>query len=360
MHRISPTVAAVAAGIFALLLVIYVFAGGKDRGGNPDKPKAAQISGVPQPGAATRCSSQKTYDLIKGELFRQAADMSGDNGGTFSNVASYSFLRVSAPKLIGQREDTGTIGCAGSLTLDLPPGISVVGGRRSLAGNVAYAIRPGTGAGEDVVTISNADAIITPLSTLSRANGNANQEVASADPEQEPQIASAPVVEPRPQPKAREVQSAPAPRSAGPAPARAAPVQQRKPAPRPSAVAAAPPARAAPAQRQPAPRPSAVAAAPPAGPSPSFNCRSARTRGEIAVCTDGSLASLDQQMAAQFNRAVSTADSGKRLQLQRSRKRFLAFRDSCNSSACIAGAYRDRMREIDDIISERWSPLLLF
>jgi uncharacterized protein len=61
-------------------------------------------------------------------------------------------------------------------------------------------------------------------------------------------------------------------------------------------------------------------------------------------------------MAGQFNRAVSVSDRGKRLQLERSRNRFLRFRDSCGSDACVAGAYRDRMREIDDIMNERWSP----
>jgi uncharacterized protein len=82
---------------------------------------------------------------------------------------------------------------------------------------------------------------------------------------------------------------------------------------------------------------------------PSFNCRYARTRGEIAVCRDPALASLDRQMAAQFYRAMAVARPGARVILQRTRNRFLRFRDSCGSDACIAESYRGRMREIRDI-----------
>jgi uncharacterized protein len=54
-------------------------------------------------------------------------------------------------------------------------------------------------------------------------------------------------------------------------------------------------------------------------------------------------------MAGQFNRAMSAASPGARLILQRSRNRFLKYRDSCGSEACIAEAYHGRMREISDI-----------
>jgi uncharacterized protein len=105
----------------------------------------------------------------------------------------------------------------------------------------------------------------------------------------------------------------------------------------------------------PPPAPAAPAPAPPrATASPSFNCASARTRGEIAVCNDAGLASLDRQMASQFNSAMGRADSGERALLQRTRGRFLSYRDSCRSDSCIADAYRGRMREIQDIMAGRW------
>ncbi|HVM38438.1 MAG TPA: hypothetical protein VM265_08635 [Sphingomicrobium sp.] len=69
------------------------------------------------------------------------------------------------------------------------------------------------------------------------------------------------------------------------------------------------------------------------------------------MCNDPELASLDRQMSAQFYRALSAASPGARLMLQRTRTRFLRYRDSCGSSACIAEAYSARMREISDIMA---------
>ncbi len=349
MHRLNPIIAAVVVGVLALLLIIYVFAGGwRD---NPDKLNDAQISGAGQASPEMRCASQETYDLIKSELFRRAAVLRGDDAGTFSKVAPYSFLRMASPKLTRHDERLGIIGCAASLTLNLPPGLTVAGGRRSLAGEVGYAIRPSPG-GDHTVTLS-ADAIITPLATLSRAEGDASEQVASADSDTGVQTRTTRNVESPPQQEPRAAGSPPGSRAPEPAP------ELPVPASPPEAPATAP--EPAPAAQRPDP-PSATAAtspipaAPPATISPSFNCRSARTRGEIAVCRDGRLASLDRQMAEQYNRAVSTADAGKRTQLQRSRSRFLRFRDSCRNTACVAGSYRERMVEIDDIVNERWSP----
>jgi uncharacterized protein len=61
-------------------------------------------------------------------------------------------------------------------------------------------------------------------------------------------------------------------------------------------------------------------------------------------------------MAAQFNRSLGIADEEQRALLQRTRTRFLSYRDSCRSKGCIADAYRGRMREISDIMAGRWEP----
>jgi uncharacterized protein len=42
--------------------------------------------------------------------------------------------------------------------------------------------------------------------------------------------------------------------------------------------------------------------------------------------------------------------------LERTRGRFLAFRDRCGSDRCIADAYRGRITEIRDIVDGRWQP----
>ena len=307
MRRLNPTVIALVAGVFVLLLLVYVFAGGRG-GSNSDKLSDDQVAGgtaASDPEKA--CGSQHTYDLIKRELFRRAAQVRGSDQAAFDRLAAYSVVRMDAPMLRSHDEDLGQVTCAGTLALDLPPGVAVVGGRRTLTANIGYAIQPSADGNGDVLTLSNADGIIAPLATLARVGG------ATAD-------ALAPG-------------------------ATDAPVAVTEPA----NDTLAPPASMPPSQ------PGQAAPPPPrADASPSFNCRNARTRGEIAVCGNAGLASLDRQMASQFNSALSRADPGERALLQRTRNRFLSYRDSCRSDSCIADTYRGRMREIQDIMAGRW------
>ena len=308
MRRLNPTAIALLAGALLLLLIIYVFTGATRT--NTDKLTDAQAAG--QSAASDpekQCGSQKTYDLIKRELFRRAGELRGSDQAAFQRLAAYSVVRMDAPMLRSHDEDVGTITCAGSLALDLPPGVAVVGGRRTLTANIGYAIQPAADGSGDVLTLSNADAIITPLATLARVG----------TPAGEPLTTEAPT------------DSALPPLTAEPAPP-----TQRPPIP--------PPQNAGPPPQ----------AAPPATASPSFNCRSARTRGEIAVCSDPGLAALDRQMAAQFSTAMAQGDSRQRSLLQRTRNDFLRYRDNCPTNGCIAETYRGRMREIRDISSGRW------
>lgn len=162
------------------------------------------------------------------------------------------------------------------------------------------------------------------------------------EPEPEPEVEPGPVTQPtpivrptppaQPRPSADDVRRSERPKSKE----RAAPGGQR-PAVSPRRTATAP----APAQN-------AIA-------KPSYNCRYARTRSEIAVCSDAGLARLDQQMAAQFNTALRQATPAQRDVLERSRLRFLYRRDRCNSASCIAETYRERMTEINDIAARHWA-----
>ena len=115
------------------------------------------------------------------------------------------------------------------------------------------------------------------------------------------------------------------------------------------AAAAAARKRPAQAARRTSEAPAATATA-----RPSYNCRYARTRSETAVCSDVGLASLDRQMAAQFNTAMRQGTPAQRHVLERSRLRFLYRRDRCQSAGCIEAAYRARMSEIDDIAARHW------
>jgi uncharacterized protein len=88
----------------------------------------------------------------------------------------------------------------------------------------------------------------------------------------------------------------------------------------------------------------------------SFDCANARTSGEIAVCADSTLSSMDARMANQYRSALAAATPAQRALLQSTRGRFVTWRDRCPDRACIAGTYSGRMREIRDIMEGRWQP----
>ena len=289
-------------GLVVLLLLLWFFSTNR----NPDQDKLTgnETAAAQAADPAKRCASKATYELIKRELFRRAAQVRGSDQAAFDKLAAYAVVRMENPVLESENSDTGAINCNGSLSLDLPPGVAVVGGRRTLTSDVDYSLQGAADGSGDVVLLRNADAIVTPLATLARVNQQ--QEVAPAPNEMMPD-------QPMPPPPVSNNGTAPAPPSE------------------------APPQNTASAR-------------------PSFDCGAARTRGEVAVCADGGLASLDRQMAAQFGRAVASADPGERALLERTRSRFLSYRDSCRSNACIADAYRGRIREIGDIMAGRWQP----
>ncbi|MCL6730520.1 lysozyme inhibitor LprI family protein [Sphingomonas hankyongi] len=299
-RRISPVF--IALGVLLLLLLgLWLFTTTR----NEDQDKlinpSTETSSASDPDKL--CSKKATYDLIKRELFRRAAQVRGSDQAAFDRLSSYATLRMENPVMESEDSGTGAVNCSGSLSLDLPLGVAVVGGRRTVSAEVDYSVQQATDDSGPVVLLRNADPIITPLATLARI----------AEPAAQPASPDANVVSP------------------------ADPL-----APQPEAQPAAPMA--------PRSEPRAV------NTRPSFDCGNAGTRGEIAVCSDAGLATLDRQMAAQFNRALGIAGPNERSILQRTRSRFLSYRDSCQTNGCIADAYRGRMREISDIMSGRWQP----
>ena len=296
--RINPTLLALG-GVVLLLLLLWYFSA--NRSADQDKLTGNETASAGEGDPEKRCASKATYDLIKRELFRRAAQVRGSDQSAFDRLSAHAALRVENPVMESEEEASGLVNCSASLSLDLPPGVAAVGGRRTLSSDVDYSVQPaadGTGA---VVLLRNADAIVTPLATLARINQPVQAE--PADPALEPADPLAP-------PPGATIE---------PGPTEPAPIQQSR------------------AQ-------------------PSFDCSNARTRSEIAVCRDSGLASLDRQMAGQFAAAMSRADGEERALLQQTRNRFLSYRDSCRSDGCIADAYRGRMREISDIMAGRWQP----
>ncbi len=299
MRRLNPTILAVAAiGVITLLIIIAMVS--KQGNSAQDRLTEDQINPEPAARPEGRCAFQATYDRIKRELFRQAAQLRKSDQGAFDQISAAASVRMERPVMTEHDEKLGTIRCTGYLALDLPPGMVVVGGRRSLAADVDYVLQPAADGSGDVVIIEGADSITIPLATLARTR----ETVA-------PPAISETVNEVAPYP--------------------------------------------APAEDSVVAEPVVVPMTPPTA-QPSFNCRHARTRGEIAVCRNPSLAGLDRQMASQYYRAIAAADRRQRAILTATRDSFLRYRDRCSSDDCIAETYRGRMREIRDIMSGEWRP----
>ena len=312
MRSLSTPVVAVLTAILALGLLGYVFLGG----------------GAKPAGSDLACTPRKSLAPVKAELFRRAAAMRPANDSEFARVAQYSVVRPASRIVRRYDRRGGLVACRGSLALDLPPGIAVVGGRRTLQADLRYTLAKADGR-TTLRSLAAADGIVVPLSTV-RSGSDEPQVVASAEiPELADQPPTAtPAVEP----------DRPAPRAIAPPIAR----------PAPKAPAREPSARRDSAERRPATAPAQPSA------RPSFNCRYARTRGELAVCGNGGLAALDRRMASQFYSALDVAGPAERRLLQRTRGRFLRVRDSCATAGCMANAYQSRMREISDIMAGRW------
>jgi hypothetical protein len=310
VRRPNWTIITLIGGLVLLVLLIGYFA----NRGNSDQDRLtnAQVSTATGGDHGKLCASKATYDLIKGELFHRAAQLRGSDQAAYDKLSAYAVLRMENPVMESEDSSTGAVQCSGSLSLDLPPGVVALGGRRSLMADVDYTVQPAADGSGTAVLLRNADAIVAPLATLARVN-----------------------------------QPAPA-AIAGAATNEAAPVKQQltAPAPVPQVATPAPPA-ATPAPPAPPPAPAA---------RPSFNCANAKRKVETEICSDSGLATLDRNMAGQYSHALDGASPEQRDLLRRTHDRFVRYRDRCPNRQCIGDAYVGRMREIRDIIEGRWQP----
>jgi uncharacterized protein YecT (DUF1311 family) len=293
------TIGLIAGLLLVALLVAYLLTGR-----NPDQDKltgtGAQNEEAEAADPGKLCASKNTYDLIKRELFRRAAEVRGSDQAAFDQLAGYAVVRMENPVMESQDESTGAVNCSGSFSLDLPPGVAIVGSRRTLTSDVDYTVQPAADASGNVVLLRNADLIVTPLATLARVN------------------------EPAAGPEETTNESA-------------TEKSQLDIGASESANKVIGPQTNAPAR-------------------PSFDCSNARSKGEVAVCSDSGLAALDVNLATQYRRALSSASPQQRALLERTRDRFIAYRDRCPNNSCISDAYVGRMREIRDIMEGRWQP----
>ncbi len=297
---VSWTTMALIGGLLALVLLVAYFATTR----NPDQDKLTGTESAN--GNATEadpsklCASKATYDLIKRDLFRRAAEVRGSDQPAFDQISGYATLRMENPVMEGQDGSTGEVNCSGRASVDLPPGVAIVGGRRTLTADVDYTVRRAADDSGTVVMLRNADAIVTPLATLARVS--------------EPQAAPEATTE---QPATGD--------------------EQENIAASESANKEVGPQTSYPGR-------------------PSFDCSNAQSKGEIAVCSDSGLAALDVNMATAYRRAIGSASPEQKALLQRTRDRFLAYRDRCPNRSCIGDAYVGRMKEIRDIMEGDWQP----
>jgi uncharacterized protein YecT (DUF1311 family) len=310
VQRTNWTTIALIGGLVLLVLIVAYFATRRDS--DQDKLTSTNVAtgSLTGPSREKLCASTTTYDLIKRELFRRAAQVRGSDQAAFDKLSGAAVVRMENPVMENQDTSTGAVNCSGSLALDLPPGVAVIGGRRTLTSNVDYTVTVAADGSGPVVLLRNADAIITPLATLAQVNQPASgqqQTTENSDVTAEGDLISAQPTQP-PQPAAAAPQAGP---SAPPRPASA---------------------------------------------RPSFDCSKARTRGELTVCNEAGLAALDRQMAAQYSHAFAAASPEEREILRDTARRFYAYRDRCPNTACIGDAYTGRMREIRDIMEGRWQP----
>jgi len=267
----------------------------------------AQGGGSASEAADTRCAARTTHDEVKRQLFARAAEIRGSNGDNYQRIAGFALIQIDGGAPVSANAGA-LVECRGHATLRLPSGLKVAGGRTTLGGDIGYSV--GTGP-RGTVTLGQSDTIAIPLATLTQ------NRVASRAP--------------APAPTSDDFSSQPAEREPVLEPV-TAPIERARP--------------------QPAPPPPAEVSDNSA--RPSFDCRRARTSGERAVCSSASLAALDRTMAAQYRSAAANGGPQERRLLVQTRNRFLGYRDRCGNDACIANAYRGRMREIDDIVAGRW------
>ena len=274
------------------LLLLLVLIFAARSGGNPDRLDDTAVAGLPD---AEENSAECSSNAIVGALKRGLFEAAAE--GRPADAEAFSQVASAAVARMEnaalENEAGDRLECSGSLAIDLPPGIVASGGRRNLMGNVDYTVSRGGGS----VEIRGAASLVNALAALSRSANGITSSISEPPPEDG---------EPDALPEGDE------------------PIAQPEPG---------------------------VAAA-----NPSFDCSRARTSGEQAVCGDPGLAALDRQMASQYQRAMATTPPEAQALLRRTRDRFLAYRDRCPNSSCIAGAYQDRMREISDIAAGRWQP----
>src|SRR5688500_14760664 len=146
-RKFSPerVIGAAAIGVPLVLLLLLARSPLAEREPQPDRvadpqPREAM---APKMIPAMGCATPATRDRLKLELFQRAARLRGADQAAFERLAGYSLVRIGESVTTDRQK--GSIGCKASVALDLPPGVAVLGGRRTLAAEITYTVDEGAG-----------------------------------------------------------------------------------------------------------------------------------------------------------------------------------------------------------------------
>lgn len=267
-----------------------------------DEPSAAEIAEEREVEASRdACASDATFRALKDIAFQRAAEIEKADPRNFDLLAASAVARMENPVVRSREETLDITHCAGRLILELPPGAERgLEGARRLVADIEYSAQPAADGSGLVYSMTGAEPIIQRLAAFDLQGQRLEVPIIELPPFGEQEMPG---------------QTVPGP-----------------------AVPIVEPALGEPDDRVPSQTS-----------NPSFDCRDARTRGELMVCSSDRLAELDREMAERYEEAIDDVGERGRFLLRSTRNNFLAYRDRCRDEACVAQAYQGRMAEIRDI-----------
>jgi uncharacterized protein len=79
----------------------------------------------------------------------------------------------------------------------------------------------------------------------------------------------------------------------------------------------------------------------------SFNCRYAGTPAEVAICQDGQLGALDEEMARLYFDLINAGPNWAARRIKSEQRNFIRRRNACGySGQCLLGTYRRRIQTL--------------
>lgn len=133
----------------------------------PALPTTARLENSEDVAVSDLCTDNRAAGLIKQALFQRASGSGSADRALLAQAEPLASTRVES----AHAKDAG---CAGWLSLDIPPGVVVAGDRINLSSEIAFALIRAEDGAIQLSTLSGADNVVRALATLepeSRAAG---------------------------------------------------------------------------------------------------------------------------------------------------------------------------------------------